>query len=217
MDQVNRLALLLSIFMKNITLILLLLANGTNLYCQDPEVENYQDKIANQMQLFYTYCPVSEDKIEEVWKDLQEIKGEIEVYIKKGGHAKSDYEAFVSLVNICETLDDYMICVGDWNRFPIQRSTFDKGAELMQASSTYLFSGKYCVNLIELTMGNYKCLLAENRGSSTVKVKYNFSTPTGKQTGEMGLSSGSVRVMINNRDCSEYEKIVVNSIECSTF
>ncbi len=204
--------------MKEISLILIVhLASSTLLYCQDPAVEAYKEKVVDQMSLFYSYCPLSEDKAEEIWKDLLETKGDIEKYIENGGHTKTDFDDLSSLATICEILDDYMICVGDWNRFPIKSSTFDKGVKLMQASTEYRSRGSYCVNVIELTMGNYKCLLAENRGASTIKVKYNFGIPQGSQTGEMGLSSGSVRVMINNRDCSDYEKIVMNSIECIMF
>lgn len=204
--------------MKNMILVLsILLFSRIALYSQDPAVGEYLEKIENQMVAFYTNCAFSEENVEDAWKEIVEIKGDIEDYIKKGGHSRSVYQDLTTLENICETLDDYMICVGDWNRFPIRRSVFDKGVELMQANMAYLFYGNYCVNIIELTMGNYKCLLAENRGSTTIKVKYNFGTPTGNQTGEMGLSAGHVRVMVNNRDCRDFEKLVVNSIQCISF
>lgn len=166
------------------------------------------------MTTFYSACPYSEENAEDAWKEIQEIKRAIEQYIGNGGHTTRDFNDLTTLADVCEILDDYMICIGDWNRFPIKRSIFDKGAHLMQAATVYLFQGKYCVNIIELTMGSYKCMLAENRGSSIIKVKYNFGKPLGNQTGEMGLSPGHVRVMVNNRDCRDYEKLVVNSIQC---
>ncbi|MEZ4942143.1 MAG: hypothetical protein R3D58_14790 [Saprospiraceae bacterium] len=184
---------------------------------KDAAVQQFEANVIEKMNDFLSYCPVSEELARKAWDDLRDVKDEIETHKNKGGHGKETYQNLISLVSICETLDDYMICIGDWNRFPIRSTRLNQGAVMMQAQTAYLFTGKFCVNVIELNMGSYRCLLAENKGTASVNVKYNFGSDSGNYNGEMGLAAGHVRVMVNNRDCDAYESLFVRSIECTSF
>jgi hypothetical protein len=183
---------------------------------QNREVESYTEKLVDLMELFQANIS-SEDKCEELWRDVQDYKEEIDEFKSKGEFSRADSEMLSSLSNAADILDDYFICVGGWNSFPIKKGRFFKASELFNdVKISYIHKGVYCVDIIEYKLDNFIAYFAVNNTARSYTVSYSFRQKYGEKSGNMGLASGMIRLMIDNREgvISNYK---IENITCQEF
>lgn len=183
---------------------------------QNREVESYTEKLADIMELFQANVS-SEEKCEELWHDVRDYKEEIDEFKSDGEFTREDSEMLSGLMNAADILDDYFICVGDWNSFPIKKGRFFKASDLFtDVHISYISKDVYCVDIIEYKLNNFIAYFAVNNSTKNYKVSYSFIQKYGEKSGDMGLASGMIRLMIDNREgvISNYK---IKNVSCQEF
>ena len=183
---------------------------------QNREVESYTEKLADIMELFQASVS-SEEKCEELWHDVQDYKEEVDEFKSEGEFTREDSEMLSALSNAADILDDYFICVGGWNSSPIKKGRFFKASDLFNdVQISYISKDVYCIDIIEYKLNNFIAYYAINNSAKNYKVSYSFIQKYGKKSGDMGLASGMIRLMIDNREgvISNYK---IENVSCQEF
>ncbi|QBN19749.1 hypothetical protein [Flavobacterium nackdongense] len=94
---------------------------------------------------------------------------------------------------------------------------FEIANQMVRGSVTYANQGKFCVDFISVTIGNYVVYMAKNNTSTNYMVKYNWKNNTGtsKGNGTMGLPEKTVRSIYNNRSNQTQNRITIVGVTCT--
>jgi hypothetical protein len=94
---------------------------------------------------------------------------------------------------------------------------FEIANQMVLGSVSYVSQGKFCVDFISVTIGNYVVYMAKNNSSTSYTVKYNWknSTGTSKGNGTMGLPEKTVRSIYNNRRNQTQKRITISGVTCT--
>jgi hypothetical protein len=183
---------------------------------QNREVESYTEKLSDIMELFQANVS-SEEKCEELWHDVQDYKEEVDEFKSNGEFSRDDSEMLSALSNAADILDDYFICVGGWNSFPIKKGRFFKASDLFNdVQTSYVSKDVYCVDIIEYRLENFRAYFLVNNSSRNYRVSYSLVQTNAKRSGNRGLASGAIAIMIDNREevISNYK---IADITCQEF
>nr|WP_315231059.1 hypothetical protein [uncultured Flavobacterium sp.] len=103
-------------------------------------------------------------------------------------------------------------------RFPTFKE-FEIANQMIYGSVSYVSQGKFCVDFITVTIGNYVVYMAKNNSTSNYTLKYNWknSTGTSKGNGTMGLPDKTIRSIFNNRKNQTQKRITIVGVTCTPF
>ena len=96
---------------------------------------------------------------------------------------------------------------------------FEIANQIIYGSVSYVSQGKFCVDFITVTIGNYVVYMAKNSSTSSYTLKYNWknSNGTSKGNGTMGLPDKTIRSIFNNRKNQTQKRITIVGVTCTPF
>ena len=201
--------------MKTITTITFLLLSFLG-FSQNQGVEVYTQKLSKLMDLFQASV-MSKEKCESVWDKIREYKKEVDEFKSKGGFSHKDNATLLFLSETSELFDDYFICIGAWNHFPIRKERFIKASSFFDNHEiSYISKNIYCIDIVEYKLNDLVAYFAINNSEFNYKISYLFTQGFSKQSGEMGLASGMIRLMIDNREGS-ISNYTISNLSCQKF
>lgn len=82
-----------------------------------------------------------------------------------------------------------------------------------------VISGKYCVDIITVTIGDYVAYFGENNSTSNFTVNYKWKSNSGMQSGNgtMGILKSNVRHFCDNREYPTQKGKTIMGISCVEF
>ena len=94
---------------------------------------------------------------------------------------------------------------------------FEIANQMVWGSVSYVSQGKFCVDFISVTIGNYVVYMAKNNSSTSYMLKYNWknSNGTSKGNGTMGLQDKTIRSIYNNRNNQTQKRITILGVTCT--
>jgi len=94
---------------------------------------------------------------------------------------------------------------------------FEIANQMVWGSVSYVSQGKFCVDFISVTIGNYVVYMAKNNSSNGYMLKYNWknSNGTSKGNGTMGLPEKTIRSIYNNRSNQTQKRITISGVACT--
>jgi hypothetical protein len=94
---------------------------------------------------------------------------------------------------------------------------FEIANQMVWGSVSYVNQGKFCVDFIFVTIGNYVVYMSKNNNSTSYTIKYNWksSNGTSKGNGTMGLPEKTVRSIYNNRKNQTQKRITILGVNCT--
>jgi hypothetical protein len=187
-----------------------------SLIAQRVEVEQYTRKLAEIVSLFESNI-MNAKHCESLWQEVIYFKEEVDRFASNESLSKNDNDKLDALSKVAELYDDFFICVGGWTSFPIDQRKFFRAVSVYdEARVAYLKNYKFCVDVLEFDLGTFSAYLLVNNTPNRYTVSYNLENNGYRHTGEMGLTSGMVRIMISNRAAAISALKIVN-ITCQEF
>lgn len=140
--------------------------------------------------------------------DAKNIAKAIQDVLDEGGIDKSEIKKLEALKKEADGLENYISAVGDLN------GGFSTIADLNLANARVKGtisneSGKFCVDIISVSIGDFVCYLAENNSSKITSVNYKWKDEAGTNSGSgtIQVFANSVRAMYSNREKPKVNKV----------
>lgn len=94
---------------------------------------------------------------------------------------------------------------------------FEIANQMVLGSVSYVSQGKFCVDFISVTIGNYVVYMARNNSSTNYMLKYNWKNNNGtsKGNGTMGLLDKTIRSIYDNRSNQTQKRITILGVTCT--
>jgi hypothetical protein len=94
---------------------------------------------------------------------------------------------------------------------------FEIANQMVLGSVSYVSQGKFCVDFISVTIGNYVVYMARNNSSTNYMLKYNWKNNNGtsKGNGTMGLLDKTIRSIYDNRSNQTQKRITIIGVTCT--
>nr|WP_315160839.1 hypothetical protein [uncultured Flavobacterium sp.] len=162
---------------------------------------------------------MDERKCTRLMNDAGSVSSNIEEELK-GSNEYSSYEInqLKELKTKANALQSYIGGVGSCASamFPTFKE-FEIANQMVWGSVSYVSQGKFCVDFISVTIGNYVVYMAKNNSSTSYMLKYNWknSNGTSKGNGTMGLQDKTIRSIYNNRNNQTQKRITILGVTCT--
>jgi hypothetical protein len=170
-------------------------------------VKNFKENIMDEYEcrkLMNNAGSIS-DKIEEELNDSNEYSS-YEISQLKELKIKADaLQSYIGGVGSCASA-----------MFPTFKE-FEIANQMVWGSVSYVSQGKFCVDFISVTIGNYIVYMAKNNSSTSYMLKYNWKNSNGisKGNGTMGLPDKTIRSIYNNRNNQTQKRITILGVTCT--
>lgn len=162
---------------------------------------------------------MSKDDSEDLMRDASRVADDIEDQLKKEDYSASEISQYKDIKKKAEALEAYIGAIGGCaNTFPTIEQ-FNSANRLVGGSVTSVIQSKFCVDFISVTIGDYIVYLCQNTSITNLSVKYQWKASNGMNSGsgEMNLSTKSIRHIYDNRDKPSQKKISIFGITCKPF
>ena len=118
-----------------------------------------------------------------------------------------------------EALEYFIAAVGNCGNYNMNIENFNLANRRIGASVSSVVKGKYCIDIIVVSIDDYVAFLGENNSINNYSVSYQWKVINGLNSGygTMGLSKSSVRHIYDNRDKPSEKNISVFGISCVKF
>jgi hypothetical protein len=163
---------------------------------------------------------MDKDECEKQKRAADDLANEIEDALSKGNkYTSEEITILKKLKKEAEALEEFIAAVGNCGNYIPSIEMFNLANRRVGASIISIIKGKYCVDIISVTIGDYVAYLGENNSMKNYTVTYKWKAPNGMNTGNgtMGLSKFSVRHIYDNRDKPSQKNITVFGITCQEF
>lgn len=160
---------------------------------------------------------MDEDECKKQMAEVSSIVDDIEDDLKK--HDEFNPDEIFDLKQIykkADALEQYIGAVGHCgNGFPTI-DQFNIANRMVGGDVAEVSPGKYCIDVITVTIDKYKVYLAQNNTYSKYTVSYQWKSPDGlsKGDGYMGLASKCIRPIYDNREQPSKKSIIMFGIIC---
>lgn len=187
--------------MQKNTLTLLFSLSISFIFGQSSQIE---EKIQELKEIAANFSDnvISEEFCKKNWKNIKDFKDDIDEMEKLNIYKSEIDKEYLHLMSeTADLFDDYFICVGGWNNFPISFERFQLGNKFFSNLQVqYIYKNEYCIEVIEYRLNDFICYLFVNNTSNDYVVNYEFYNSMSVSTGSMGLTTGMIRLAIDNRD-----------------
>jgi hypothetical protein len=143
------------------------------------------------------------------------IASDIQDVLDDGGMEKSEIKKMEALKKEADALENYISAVGDLD------GGFSTVADLNLANTRVQGNisnetGKFCTDIISVTIGDYICYLAENNTSKIISVNYRWKDESGtnSSSGTVKVFANSIRAMYSNREKPKVNKVEFLGLNC---
>ena len=162
---------------------------------------------------------MEEDECKSLMYDVSRVDDDIDDELKKEDYSASEISQYKDIKKKAEALEAYIGAVGGCaNSFPTIVE-FNLANRIVGGSVTNVIQGKFCMDFISVSLGNYIVYLCQNNTSTNLSVKYKWKAPDGMNSGsgDMNLSSKSIRHIYDNRVKQNQKKISIFGVTCKPF
>ena len=200
---------------KTILVLSIILCINKSLFADKIEEFRYELKsIANS----FIMNIMDQYKCEDFRSDAEDLADEIKDY-KEDQSENLSYEEKQSLSliqNQSESLKELIsICCGS-SSSQITIEEFKLANELVQANVSYLNKDKYCIDFIEIRLGDFVCLAYINNKASAYNIKFNWKAQSAGLSGKIdsGINKQSIGIYFNNRTHALKGNLTFINVEC---
>jgi len=137
--------------------------------------------------------------------------------INEGDLSKADIKKLEDLKKEAEAIQDYILAVGNIDGgFETVEKFNLANARIKGDVSTE--TGKFCVDVISVSIGDYICYLAENNGDKITSVNYKWKSPEGAKSdsGTITVFAHSIGAMYCNRNDPKTNKVEFMGLVCKS-
>ena len=162
---------------------------------------------------------MEEDECKNLMYDASRVADDIDNELKKEDYSASEISQYKDIKKKAEALEAYIGAIGGCaNTFPTIEE-FNSANRIVGGSVTNVIQGKFCLDFISVSLGNYIVYLCQNNTSTNLSVKYKWKAPDGMNSGsgDMNLSSKSIRHIYDNREKPNQKKISIFGVTCKPF
>lgn len=163
---------------------------------------------------------MDKDKCEKLKRDAASTTDEIEAAIKKTEkYSSAEIIKLKQLKKEAEALEYFIAAVGNCGNYIQSIEDFYLANRRVGATISTVIKGKYCIDFISVSIGEYVAFLGENNSTTNYTVTYQWKAINGLNTGngKMGLPKLSMRHIYNNREKPSQKNISVYGITCNEF
>jgi hypothetical protein len=162
---------------------------------------------------------MEEDECKNLMYDASRVADDIDNELKKEDYSASEISQYKDIKKKAEALEAYIGAIGGCaNTFPTIEE-FNSANRIVGGSISNVIQGKFCMDFISVNLGNYIVYLCQNNTSTNLSVKYKWKAPDGMNSGsgDMNLSSKSIRHIYDNREKPNQKKISIFGVTCKPF
>ena len=156
-------------------------------------------------------CAIEKKAADNLADDIQEAIKQTDQY------TDNEISDMKQLRREAVALEEYISAVGGCGIDYPSIQDFNLAINRVKASVVMMIKDKYCVDILYVTIGNYKVFLLQNTTVNTLTVVYQYKTASGSNSGRgtIGLSNKSLRNFCSNRHNKALGSIVITGISCS--
>lgn len=145
-----------------------------------------------------------------------EISASIKDLLDGGDIEKSEIKKLEGLKKEADALEDYITAVGDLDGGFVTVDNLNLANSRVNGTISTVSNGKFCVDIISVSVGDFICYLAENNDSKMTSVTYNWKGPAGTKSGSgtIQVFAKSVHAMYSNRDEPTVKEINFLALTC---
>ncbi|MFY0594672.1 hypothetical protein [Roseivirga sp.] len=117
-----------------------------------------------------------------------------------------------------EALEEFIAAVGDCGNGTPTIDQFNQANSRVRGSVSWVYKDKYCVDVIAVTIGEYRVFLAQNSTTSnyTLNYKWRAQDKMSSGNGTSGIGAKSLRHIYNNREYPD-KQIGIYGLTCQKF
>jgi len=203
--------------MKSLQIVVFCLFTGNlGLDKSNTDFESELLNVANEFQKNI----MNEDKCDEQRRNADNLVDDIEEELKEEDKYSSDeIRKLKETRTNAEALYSYIGVIGGLGYKYISKEAFYKANSILNAKLIDVSKGKFCVDLISVSIENYIVYIAENNGNSSFRLDYKYKGNDKFNNGQgyMGLRQGYIGQIYNNREKPNEKKITFYEVTCKKF
>jgi hypothetical protein len=162
---------------------------------------------------------MDERKCSRLMNDAGSVSNDIEEELNNSNQYSSyEISQLRELKTKADAIQSYIGGVGSCASamFPTFKE-FEIANQMVWGSVSFVNQGKFCVDFISVTIGNYVVYMAKNNSSTSSIIKYNWknSNGTSKGNGTMGLPDKTIRSIYTNRSNQTQKRITILGVTCT--
>jgi hypothetical protein len=121
--------------------------------------------------------------------------------INEGDLSKADLKKLEDLKKDAEAVEDYIMAVGNLDGGFETVEKFNLANNRVKGDIGSVSNGKFCVDIISVSIGDFICYLAENNNDKITSVNYSWKSPAGAKSdsGTITVFAHSIGAMYSNR------------------
>lgn len=159
-------------------------------------------------------CDALIDVLDDLSDDLEELLRDT------GEMHPEDVKNLKSTLKYAGALENFLRTIGNssYIAWYLKDSEIRLVSELIELQIIEIQSGKFCVDIYQLSLGNYICLLAYKKGGNDIlNIKAQTTSNQGKTLNkvDMGLSANQYRRFWSNGDKITLKDYDIKDIQCS--
>lgn len=158
---------------------------------------------------------------DELIRDLDDLSDDLEEALKDTHEMHpEDFKNLKTALRYADVLENFLRAVGNssYITWYLKESDIRLAKELVNFELAQVHSGKFCVNIYELSMGAYTCLLVYKKGGNDIlNIKAQIASNQGRSLNkvDMGLTSNQYRRLWSNGDKLTVKDYNITEIKCS--
>jgi hypothetical protein len=156
-------------------------------------------------------CQAASDKAANISEGITDAMNE-------DGISKSDIKKLQDLKKEADALQDYILAVGNIEGGFETVDKLNLANSRVQGNISSVSNGKFCMDIISVSIGDYICYMAENNSDKITSVNYKWKGPDGTKSGSGTISvfAHSVNAMYSNRAEPAVNKVEFLSLTCKS-
>ena len=188
---------------------------GFSSFTESPsDFDNQLSEIANSFRqeiMYEKQCVELREQTLSLYYQIRDAESETYKY------SADEIKSLMNLEKEAEALEEYIRAVGHCFRDePFSINKFKLANRRVGGITESIVTGKFCVDVISVTIDNYTTYLVQNQSSKRYKVDYYWKAANGMNSGSGNflLLENSVRHIYDNRKIPALKKIIVYKISC---
>ncbi len=146
------------------------------------------------------------------------ISDDITDAMNADGVSKSDLKKLEGLKKEAIALQDYIGAVGNLDGGFATVDNLNLANSRVNGNINSVSNGKFCSDIISVSIGDYICYLAENNNDKITSVNYRWKGPDGTKSGSgtINVFAHSIAAMYSNRADPKVNKVEFLGLTCKS-
>jgi hypothetical protein len=204
--------------MKSLLILLSLLFINPGVYSQD--IRQHISEMDRLISVVPNHIG-NKEHCDKLVRDLDDLSDDIEDNIKKDDDLSSDdIKNLKAILASAEAVEDFVRAVGNssYGTGFLKEKQLRLVRELLNFSMTEMFTGKFCVNIYQVTIGGYKSLIVTKTGSNNIlriKAVFKSTVATATTTLEMGVVPNEYSRFWSSANDPSYRSYQITRVDCA--